>query len=176
MRNNFYIADPHFSHNGVCIFTRQDGSQLRPWDNTNDMDEALISNWNSVVKSGDTTYVLGDVVMRSSKLHILGRLNGRKVLIKGNHDLCDLSQYRQWFADVRAYQVDKELGICSHVPIHSDCIERYGHNVHGHLHANRIMIDNKPDSRYTCVSVEQINYTPIEKGELMQLIKSKQPF
>jgi len=35
-------------------------------------------------------------------------------------------------------------------------------NIHGHLHANRI-----DDSRYINVSVEQINYTPVEVDSLI---------
>jgi len=53
MHNAFLIADCHFSHEGVCKFLRDDGTKLRPWDNAAEMDEAMIENWNKVVRPVD---------------------------------------------------------------------------------------------------------------------------
>jgi len=51
--------------------------------------------------------------------------------------------------------------ILSHVPVHADSIERFGCNVHGHLHHRRVLIDGKIDPRYFNVSVECIDFAPI---------------
>lgn len=56
--------------------------------------------------------------------------------------------------------------ILSHVPVHPDSIERFGCNVHGHLHFRRVMKDDKIDSRYFNVSVECIDFAPISLEEL----------
>lgn len=51
------------------------------------MNEALIANWNAVVAPEDTVYVLGDFALAARAVEqILPRLNGRKILILGNHD------------------------------------------------------------------------------------------
>jgi len=48
----FIISDTHFGHNNIVKFNRSDGSPLRPWDNVDQMDDALIKNWNRVVGEG----------------------------------------------------------------------------------------------------------------------------
>lgn len=156
MARTFLTADTHFSHAGVCRFLRADGSKLRPWDDPDDMDEALVENWNRVVGPEDKVYHLGDVAINRRGLNVLPRLNGQKVLIKGNHDIFRLHDYAQHFYDIRGSHVLDRL-LLSHIPIHPDSIERYRGNVHGHLHANTI-----GDPRYLCVSVEHTNFTPID--------------
>jgi calcineurin-like phosphoesterase family protein len=169
--NKFVIADTHFSHEGVTRFLRADGTKLRPWDNTQDMDEALVANWNEVVKPHDRVYMLGDVVMRPKDLPILDRLNGRKVLIKGNHDIFPLKKYLPYFDDIRAYHRLDGFWM-SHIPIHPESTDRVTANVHGHIHSREVLLpDGTADLRYYCVSVERINYRPIEWSEVTRRIK-----
>lgn len=168
MNNVFYTADPHFSHENICKFTRHDGTKLRHWNDVNEMDEQLILNWNSVVKKDDKVYVLGDVTFKNKHLDaIMPRLNGRKCLVMGNHDICKVSQYMKYFYDLRAYdQVDRF--IVSHVPIHSESIGKFKGNIHGHLHYRSVMLnENEIDKRYLCVSVEHTNYTPISREDML---------
>jgi calcineurin-like phosphoesterase family protein len=155
MSNIFLISDTHFGHVGVTQFLRNDGTKLRPWDNIEEMDEALVSNWNSVVTPKDKVYHLGDVVINRKQLKTLSRLNGEKVLVKGNHDIFRINEYLEHFKDVRGYHILDNL-IMSHIPIHPDSKGRFRGNIHGHLHANTV-----GDPWYYNVSVEQINYTPI---------------
>jgi calcineurin-like phosphoesterase family protein len=92
MADIFIISDTHFGHQNACKFLRKDGvTKLRPWDNAEEMDEALIENWNKVVKPNSRVYHLGDVVINRRALPTLYRLNGDKVLIKGNHDIFKLT-------------------------------------------------------------------------------------
>lgn len=178
MHNAFLIADPHFSHEGVCKFLRDDQSKLRPWDNAADMDEAMIENWNSVVRPVDKVYVCGDLVMKAKKqIGIMNRLNGKKVLIKGNHDIGELKVYLPYFYDIRAFHILDNFAI-THIPIHPDCLGRFRGNIHGHIHQRNIMTNSNDvingtltpikivDTRYFCISAEQINYTPIEWNDL----------
>jgi len=168
------IADTHFGHYGVCKFLRADGTKLRPWDNPDDMDKALIDNWNSVVGHQDRVYLLGDVVINRKALPILHHLKGRKVLVKGNHDIFKLRDYTPYFDDIRAYVVGKThsgfMYIMSHIPIHEGSLGRFGINIHGHLHSNLVMKNDVPDPRYICVSVEHTEFTP---KDLNDIIKDK---
>lgn len=161
MPSVFLISDTHFGHDGVCRFLRADGTKLRPWDNAQEMDEELVKRWNDRVRPNDKVYHLGDVVIARKSLSILYRLNGDKVLIRGNHDIFKLADYTEHFRDIRGYHIIDNL-ILSHIPIHPDSKGRFKGNIHGHLHAN-IVVDNKgkPDPWYYNVSVEQINFTPI---------------
>lgn len=169
----FLTSDTHFGHAGVCRFMRNDGvTKLRPWDNPEEMDEAMIKAWNETVRPNDKVYHLGDVVINRKALKTLARLNGDKVLIKGNHDIFRLDEYTQYFRDIRAYHVMNGM-ILSHIPIHVESIARFGTNIHGHLHSNRIMLDNKIDPRYNCVCVEQTDFRPILFEDVIKRIKEE---
>lgn len=176
--NTFLIADTHFSHNGITKFLNSDGTKLRPWDNIEEMDEALVDNWNKVVTPKDKVYHLGDVVINRKALQILHRLNGEKVLIKGNHDLFQLKEYIPFFKDIRgSHKLDNYL--LTHIPVHPDSLARWANgNIHGHLHSGRVMkgcSHNKEvfviDPQYYCVSVEHIDYTPIAFEDLKLKMK-----
>ena len=167
----FLISDTHFGHANVCEFTRDDGSPLRPWDDVNEMDECLIDNWNSVVKDGDLVIHAGDVCFSGQRYDIImPRLKGRKHLIRGNHDLFSEGRYQRHFQKVLGIKILDNYAI-THVPIHPESLARWKGNIHGHLHSNNVMApmsvggwgDHGPekDIRYFNVSVEQINYTPI---------------
>lgn len=164
----FLIGDTHFGHSNILTFKKQDGSPLRVFDNIYEHDEYLIYKWNLVVKPEDKVYHLGDVGFRNFTVlnQILSRLNGSKILIKGNHDNMKLSQYTQHFKDIRGSHVLDKF-ILTHIPIHPDSLSRWVGNIHGHMHSNSL-----PDSRYINVSVEQLNdYTPIDFEEIKRKFK-----
>lgn len=175
MANTFLISDTHFGHKGVTQFINDDGTPLRPWDTTEEMDEALVQNWNSVVKDKDRVYHLGDVVINRRALTTLSRLKGRLVLIKGNHDIFKLKDYLPYFDDIRgSHKLDSF--ILTHIPIHPESLARWADgNIHGHLHSRQVMKSkHHPDERYINVSVEQINYTPIAFEEIRKRVKPKE--
>lgn len=177
MANNvFLVSDNHFTHpNFYTKFVEADGSKSRPWDSYQEADAIMIERWNSVVKPTDKVYHLGDFSIGLKKEHIAiaERLNGRKVLIRGNHDISSLKNYLPHFYDIRATHKLDDM-ILSHVPIHTQSIGRFGTNVHGHLHLKKILLpDSTIDPRYFSVCVEQIDYTPIELGVLMTEIKKQ---
>lgn len=157
----FLISDTHFFHENILKFKRKDGNLLRDFKDMDHMMTTIIYNWNKVVDKDDKVYHLGDIgFSNASSLQVLDQLNGTKILIKGNHDNQKLSVYAKYFKDVRAYHIlDKFL--LSHIPIHPESLSRWKGNIHGHTHAN-----NLADNRYYNVSVENINYTPINFEEI----------
>lgn len=156
-------ADPHFGHANICKFTNADGSKVRPWDNVNEMDAALIKNWNDRVHPRDRVYLLGDVTFTARDMHkYIPQLNGRICLVPGNHDPTKMRKYFHLFDDVRGY-VQRNGWIMSHIPIHPDSLGRWGLNIHGHLHGGTV----KNDNRYVCVSVEHTDFAPIELTQLL---------
>src|SRR5574343_530799 len=140
MPNTFLISDTHFGHKGVCQFLCDDGGPK------------------------DKVYHLGDVAINKRCLQTLSRLNGDKVLIKGNHDIFQLKEYLPYFRDIRAYHVLDRF-ILSHIQVHESQKERFKGNIHGHLHEKTLT-----DPWYRCVSVEQINYTPIAYDVIKEMI------
>jgi calcineurin-like phosphoesterase family protein len=180
MPSVFLVSDTHFGHMGVCKFTRNDGvTKLRPYATPEEMDEDMIEKWNAKVKPTDKVYHLGDVVINRRALPTLARLNGDKVLIRGNHDIFRDDEYREYFRELRAYHVMNGM-ILSHIPIHSDSLGRFGTNIHGHLHANRVMwndpmdgLASKLDVRYHCVCVEQTDFAPILFEDVIKRIEAE---
>ncbi len=166
--NIFLVSDHHFAHQAPYNkFTREDGKFLRhEFANADEGDEAMIERHNKIVKAEDRVYFLGDVVFHKRDLYKVGRMTGRKVLIKGNHDLLEAKDYLEYFDDIRG--IHQFAGIVmSHVPIHPESLARWGYCAHGHLHANRVKLNTGVvDPRYFNVSVEQINYTPISLEEI----------
>jgi len=165
MSKTFLIGDTHFGHANILTFKTNEGNPLRPFTSILEHDETLIQNWNNTVSPNDKVYHLGDIGFKSwAKLsETLARLNGTKVLIKGNHDNFKLSQYAQHFKDVRgSHTLDKF--ILTHIPIHPESLARWRANLHGHLHSNSL-----DDDRYMNLSVEQIDFTPVD----FEFIRSK---
>jgi len=168
----FLVSDTHFGHNNICNFTTDSGEKLRPWDNAPEMDEAMVEYWNETVKEGDKVYHLGDVAIAKKHLATISRLNGRKILIRGNHDTFEAKDYLQYFKDIRGVHVLSGM-ILSHIPIHEESLARFSINVHGHLHSRRVMKNGLIDPRYYSVCVEQIGFKPIEMNELVERIRSQ---
>ena len=169
----FLVSDTHFGHAGVCRFTRNDGgTKLRPWTDPAEMDEVMVKAWNERVRPNDKVYHLGDVVINRKSLDIMSRLNGDKVLIRGNHDIFRDEDYRKYFRELRAYHVMNGM-ILSHIPIHEESLGRFGVNIHGHLHANRVMKNGSVDVRYHCVCVEQTDFAPILFEDVIKRIEEE---
>jgi len=186
MPTTFLVSDTHFGHAGVCKFTESDGvTKIRPWTDPDEMDEAMVKMWNETVRPNDKVYHLGDVVINRKALKTLARLNGDKVLIKGNHDIFRMEEYTPYFREIRAYHVLNGL-ILSHIPVHPESLGRFGTNVHGHLHTNRVKkivgvdvrtgefkYSTENDVRYHCVCVEQTDFKPISLEDVVKRIESE---
>ena len=186
MPSVFLVSDTHFGHKGVCHFTRNDGvTKLRPFDTPEEMDEFMVEAWNAKVRPNDKVYHLGDVVINRRALKIMSRLNGDKVLIRGNHDIFPDVEYREYFRELRAYHVMNGM-ILSHIPVHAESLGRFGVNIHGHTHANRVkrargvdartgevLYSDENDVRYHCVCVEQTDFAPILFEDVLKNIEAE---
>ena len=80
MNSIFFTSDTHFSHNQSFIY------ESRGFTSIDEMNEAIVERWNSIVNKEDIVYHLGDVLMGNYDVSILKRLNGHINLIQGNHD------------------------------------------------------------------------------------------
>ena len=79
----FFTSDTHFGHRNIIKYCQ------RPFSCIEEMDDALIANWNRVVGKDDIIFHLGDFAMGGSAewSRLLQKLNGKIYLILGNHDL-----------------------------------------------------------------------------------------
>lgn len=175
MKNIFFISDTHFGHANMLTFINYDGTRMRPFSSVEECDELMIENWNKVVKPIDRIFHLGDIVYHcKNRDEIMQRLNGEKILIKGNHDKDQLGWYMKYFKDIRGtHHIDGNY-LLSHFPIHPDSKGRFVRGLHGHIHAQTVMKHEPyinpfgeiveelvPDPWYRNCCVEVNNYAPI---------------
>lgn len=156
MVNIWLISDTHFNHSNIIKYCN------RPYETIHDMDWDMVEKWNSVVKPEDHVYHLGDVYMNASKGYIenlLSHLNGKKRLILGNHDNGKDQILSRYFEKIMLWRNFDKV-VLSHVPLRDESIPGNRINVHGHIHNNPA-----PSDRHRNVSVEQIDYTPINLEE-----------
>lgn len=129
----FYTADPHFGYEPLVAG--------RPFASVREMDEAIIAGWNRVVGPEDTVYLIGDVGWNGGHVpcRTLARLNGRKHLIRGNHDtgFLDAPLLHRYFESVTDFlEIDDGPShiFLSHYPMLYS--KSKGYMIHGHLHAS----------------------------------------
>jgi calcineurin-like phosphoesterase family protein len=136
----YVTADLHFGHKNIMTFCPVTRERFR--GDVDYMTEAMIKEWNDIVDPIDTVYILGDVAFMSGydAALIMMRLNGRKILIEGNHDKKTLKDvnFRKQFAEVHKYLDLTYNGtnvVMSHYPfLEWDRMHRGSVHFHGHLH------------------------------------------
>ena len=172
MTKTYLISDTHFSHRRMYEFISNGGpgdmcpkgERIRPWANSaEEGDEIIIQKWNNIVKENDRVYHLGDVAIPRRGLKVLDRLNGRKFLIRGNHDIWKMKDLLPYFENIYGtHKLDRF--ILSHYPIHQDSIPEWCFgNIHGHTHSKRMLTKElRIDERYINVSLEQTLASPID--------------
>jgi calcineurin-like phosphoesterase family protein len=165
----FYISDTHFGHANIIKLCN------RPFADVDEMNEVLITKWNTTVTNQDTVYICGDLIFRSATDPdmFLGRLKGKKHLIIGNHDQSWMSKVvlNRYFESVDNLKIiaapEGKITLC-HYPMMS-----YGGRYHifGHIH------NNKSDTYWSLLrsmnnamnaSVEINNYEPVIFEELVR--------
>ena len=176
MATIWFFSDPHFAQESIIHFKRWDGQPMRPYRNAQEMDEALIANCNERVKPQDHLYILGDISMKRWAIAKVGRINGHKRLITGNHDIHKTKDYLPFFEEIRGIRVFDNL-LLTHIPVHPANLPNVGAkktwvNVHGHIHANM-----SPEAyftvygpRYLNISCEMTDFFPIDLSELRRRI------
>lgn len=152
----YVISDTHFNHKNIIAYCN------RPFYSVEEMDAALIKNWNKMVKKDDTIYCLGDFCLGKKETirEIVPKLHGRKILIMGNHDHATKSFYLEaGFEEVYGEELDIEYNglkvkLSHHRKDGGDECEFI--NVYGHVH-------DKPedDSKHKCACVELWDYSPV---------------
>jgi calcineurin-like phosphoesterase family protein len=161
--NVFFTADNHFGHDKIRQYCQ------RPFATVEEMNQALIENWNSVVSAQDIVYVLGDFSFGHPEQY-LSKLYGHVVFIEGNHDRRLLEWARQQKITVHQtlqITIEKEEIFLSHYahrvwPLsHYGSIHAYGHS-HGGLPDYGLSMD---------VGVDANNFTPVNALDIIAKMK-----
>lgn len=130
------VSDTHFGHSNIIRYCR------RPYRDAQEMDEDLVRRWNAKVDPDDTVYHLGDVLFSASSpvfkrvggedkgpRRVLERLNGKIVLIQGNHDRRSHNDLYHEAHKSLSVQVGPHLCLFHHYPLGvSDPFEKRKHD------------------------------------------------
>lgn len=175
----YFTSDPHFWHKNIIKYCD------RPFDSVDDMNETLIENWNRVVGEDDLIFCLGDFSLgrETDTLDVLQRLNGHKVLIKGNHEKSVMkkdytrNEFNGGIYDLLEIKVNddevsdgfQDIVLCHYTMMtfnksHRGAWQLFGH-VHGNLDGDPRLSPNQFD-----VGVDSHNFTPIGYQEVKEII------
>ena len=177
MSKVYFIGDLHFGHHGITKFRTQFPSEKVHrkflWD-----------TYNETITKRDVVYCMGDAAFTQEGLDSIKTLPGRKILIRGNHDLLPVESYLEVFEEIHGTIAWKGLWL-SHVPIHPT--ELYGRtNVHGHCHRGGPLdvhnctstlrggqIGTKATYFNTCAEFLPTPYKPIEYNHMLEIINDR---
>ena len=133
-------SDLHFDHSNIMKYS----PKYRQFNDVDHMNNEIIRIWNEKVEPDDLVYLLGDIAFCNAfkAVQFMKQLNGRKILIEGNHDhkLVNNDFFRKQFEEIHKYLeiVYNKHKICMfHYPISewNQC-HRGSIMLHGHLHGN----------------------------------------
>ena len=137
------------------------------------MNGYIIKRWNSIVKETDTVYHLGDVGFGSLQKvkSLVERLNGRKILLRGNHDFkIGVNNWKEiGFVEVYKKEIILDNLLLTHAP--SEEVGENQINIFGHIHDKPL--DRKFDKKnHICVSCDVVDYTPVSISKIKSIVKN----
>lgn len=168
----YFTGDHHFGHR---LMVRERG-----FSSIDEMNQCLITAWNEKVQPGDTVIHLGDFFYKcGDPEEIVKRLNGKIILVKGNHDykypkfsrfyhkVCDIYSYRP-----NGGKYPQRNFVAFHYPIvkagwpwaYYNSIHLHAHS-HGKRPSEGLRIDVGVDSEYSK------NYSPISEAEIIEIAR-----
>ena len=163
MSRTFFTADHHWGHEGIIAQCD------RPFSSVADMDEAMIGNWNAIVRPNDDVWYVGDFAHECEPKRmrwIFDQLHGRKHLIIGNHD--DENTFKlPWAAPPRhmaRVSVDGDRLVLNHYCMRVwPELRRGAIHLHGHSHGRL-----RGTSRCLDVGVDSWKFMPVDLYQIRE--------
>ena len=176
----FFTSDTHFGHFNICRYCH------RPFQSRSEMDQTLIANWNSVVPEDGIVVHCGDFMLPhdlniKEYMKYMSKLNGRILLLRGNHDIIELLTSNEKLISVQdkaMIEVDSIKIYAEHYP----CAAFNGdYHVYGHVHTLSDGICYGMDAAALAamkkvtydVGVDQNGYKPISYWQLCDIIRQQ---
>ena len=165
MSEVWFTSDTHFGHGNIITHMG------RPFENVQEMDDAIVANWNAVVKRGDRVYFLGDFCLGDPAPYFK-RLNGQIHFVRGNHDKAKDAVYQQYcttFNEVNTVKWDGHRFFLSHYAhrvwpqSHRGAFHLYGHS-HG-------MLDEH--GRSCDVGTDPWGFSPVHVGTIFEKLSNR---
>lgn len=163
---DFFTADAHFNDTEVMTLAN------RPFKTKEQMAERIIKNWNSRVKDSDTVFHIGDFQHKDNgssigviNEYIVKRLNGKLILIRGNHD--KNNGVKTCIENITIFLGGKTI-LLQHIPPNS--LKEIPRNIDmvlcGHVH--KAWKHKNGTVPYINVGMDQWNFMPITITDILK--------
>lgn len=168
----YFTSDLHLGHPAAIKFGN------RPFRDVEEMNKTLISNFNSIIKPNDTVYILGDIAYRlpvEKTNELIKKLNGKKILIRGNHDKKYDKRLFEGIYDYLEISLNKKKIVLMHYPmLEWNCSFHGSYQFHGHIHSkgdeyNKECKEN--NIRRYDVGVDANNWYPVSAQQIFDFLK-----
>lgn len=188
----WWTSDSHFSHVNIIRYTD------RPFSDVDEMNAALIARWNERVAPDDTVWHLGDLVLGRDfrrQLALTASLNGRRLLVPGNHDRVasffeggdQRARFRSAYEEAGwrimpeefEHEIDGRRVLVSHFPYSGDShgmrdryraqrpVDRGLPLLHGHVHT-----EFAERGRQFNVGVDVRGFAPVPESRIIEWLDS----
>ncbi len=173
----WFTSDTHYNHANIIRYCN------RPFQSAEEMNAKLVENWNDRVKPEDTVFHLGDFAF--GKLtdweDARKQLNGKIILIKGNHDKIQDGQIKHLFDDIYDYleikvkdsSIDsgwQPIILCHYAFRVWNNSHRGAYHLYGHSHGT---LPDDPCSLSFDVGVDCHNYAPLSYSDVQNIMGAK---
>lgn len=166
----YYTGDLHLGHANILKY---ESNRYKFWQNTREMNEGLIDNWNKTVHGKDIVVHVGDFTFHHKlefvKDKYISKLKGNIIFVKGNHDY--------WIKDdkyIYHHTVEGQFIAASHYPMISWNRSIHGSwNLHGHSHGHLQPLKNQLDVGIDNAYLLVDEYRPLSFDEIKEIIRGR---
>lgn len=169
----YFTSDLHFGHKNIIVYENEARGRFSSVD---EMNECLINNWNETVGADDTVYILGDVFMGQMDLidSIMPKLNGTKILIRGNHDTNKrverMKIYLDGVYDIYNVKYGDAFIVLCHYPMREWLHKEHGSiHLYGHVHSNEHRNGVLCEKNSYHIGIDTNNLKPVSIEEVIKL-------
>jgi calcineurin-like phosphoesterase family protein len=169
MSKIWFTSDLHLFHKNIITYCK------RPFSNTEEMNLKIINNWNYKVAEDDVVYIIGDIAFKGKTIvkEILNKLNGTKILIRGNHDRKDNIPDDCFLEVVKRKQIVGEG--YDFILVHDPAEASANHTNNqkylcGHLHSEP---ERRIYKNWVDIGVDGNNFYPISLDEVIKIFKDE---
>jgi calcineurin-like phosphoesterase family protein len=165
----WFISDTHFGHSNIIRYCK------RPFVDVNEMDAAIIKNWNERVNDKDEVWHLGDFCLDANKHNgYLEQLKGKLHFIHGNHDRTKVKKHSRWISSSPFQEIhieDTHITLCHYAMRVWNRSHHRSLQLYGHSHSTLPGTDQSLD-----VGVDCWDFKPVSLAEIKARLATLPPY
>ena len=180
----FFTSDTHFRHKNIIAYDQ------RPFESLEEMEESIIAAWNIMVSKNDIVFHLGDIAFAKPSVaaSIIGRLNGKITLIRGNHDIRNGYTFERCakvspkmfhdIADIKIIKIGEKTFVLSHYPYEDPYFgalapHMFGYwLIHGHSHVGVPRVIYNYEKKMINVNCCLWDYHPVPENVILDIVNN----